>query len=304
MQKLNYPKHPIYSIKSLALLLSIDEIYLQQISNNSNSYFQLNPQIKKDGSKRDCYNLKKPLKDIHKKIKNKITSKVIFPDYIQGSIKGRSNITNARLHEKPKVIIKLDIKNFFPSISHKHICNLWRYFFNFSEEVSKLLTNIITLNDKFIQGSPLSSDIANLLFYDNEYKLVKYFEEIDLIYSRYVDDINISSKEKISNNLKTTIIKQIDAMLKSKGLNLNHKKTKILNDSNQMLVTGLVVNESVKVSQNYIDSTYKEIKNNPNINSIKGKINYIKQTTPKKAINVEKAHNKSFQRTASTHTEF
>ncbi len=288
MQKLNYPNRPIYSIKSLAMLLSIDEVCLQKISNNSNDYFQLNQQTKKDGSKRDCYNLKKPLKDIHKKIKNKITSKVIFSNYIQGSIKGCSNITNAKLHEKSKIIIQLDVKNFFPSISYEHIYNLWRYFFNFSDNVSKLLTNIITLNNYFIQGSPLSSDIANLIFWDKEYKLVNDLTNLNLVYSRYVDDINISSEEKISNNLKTTVIKKVNGMLKSKGLKLKNRKTKVLNENNQMLVTGLVVNKTAKVSQKYIDSTYKEIKNNPNTNSIKGKINYIKQTDYKKAISIEK----------------
>ncbi len=288
MQKLNYPNKPIYSIKNLAMLLGIDEVCLQKISNNSNDYFQLNQQTKKDGSKRDCYNLKKPLKDIHKKIKNKITSKVIFSNYIQGSIKGCSNITNAKLHEKSKIIIQLDVKNFFPSISYEHIYNLWRYFFNFSDNVSKLLTNIITLNNYFIQGSPLSSDIANLIFWDKEYKLVNDLTNLNLVYSRYVDDINISSEEKISNNLKTTVIKKVNGMLKSKGLKLKNRKTKVLNENNQMLVTGLVVNKTAKVSQKYIDSTYKEIKNNPNTNSIKGKINYIKQTDYKKAISIEK----------------
>jgi len=288
MQKLNYPNRPIYSIKNLAMLLSIDKVCLQKISNNSNDYFQLNQQTKKDGSKRNCYILKGPLKNIHEKIKNEITARVIFPNYIQGSVKGRSNITNARLHEKSKVIIQLDVKNFFSSISNKHIYNLWRYFFNFSDEVSKLLTNIITLNDKFIQGSPLSSDIANLIFWDKEHRLVKSLMKSHLVYSRYVDDVNISSQEKITNNLKTTIIKKVRAMLNSKGLSLKHNKTKILNSSDQMLVTGLVVNEKVRVSQKYIDNTYKEIKNNSNINSSKGKINYIKQTDYKKAISIEK----------------
>ncbi len=288
MQKLNYPNRPIYSIESLAVLLSIDEVFLQKISNNSNDYFQLNQQTKKDGSKRDCYILKGPLKNIHEKIKNEITSKVIFSNYIQGSIKGCSNITNAKLHEKSKIIIQLDVKNFFPSISYEHIYNLWRYFFNFSDNVSKLLTNIITLNNYFIQGSPLSSDIANLIFWDKEYKLVNDLTNLNLVYSRYVDDINISSEEKISNNLKTTVIKKVNGMLKSKGLKLKNRKTKVLNENNQMLVTGLVVNKTAKVSQKYIDSTYKEIKNNPNTNSIKGKINYIKQTDYKKAISIEK----------------
>jgi hypothetical protein len=291
MQKLHYPNHPIYSIKSLALLLNVAENDLKKISNQSTICFHKIQRIKKDCSIRECYSIREPLKSIHIKIREKITSKVSFPSYIQGSTKGFSNITNAKLHENSKTIIQLDVKNFFPSISYKHIYNLWHYFFHFSKDVSRLLTNIITLNNYLVQGSTLSSDIANLIFWDNEYELVMYLNNLNLIYSRYVDDISISSKEKIPNNLKTTIIKKVNRMLSSKELKLKNKKTIILNENNQMLVTGLVVNKKTKVSKSYIDKTYKEIiKNTSSVNSINGKIQYIKQTSAKKAKNLNKAN--------------
>ena len=300
MNNPKYQNRPIYSIRSLALSLGINEQLLINTAANSDDYFQLNQQTKKDGSLRDCYNLKEPLKTIHKQLRKKLISKVEYPEHTQGSIKGCSNITNAKLHEKSKTIIQLDIKDFFPSISSKYIYNVWRYFFHFSDNVSELLTSLVTLNNQFIQGSPLSSDIANLIFWDKEYQLVNNLTKLNLVYSRYVDDINISSKNKITDTLKTDIIKQVNSMLKSKGLKLKNNKTKILNESSQMLVTGLVVNKSVKASQKYINSVYKEINNNPNQISIIGKINYIKQTTPKKAISLEKAYKKSLQRTASS----
>jgi hypothetical protein len=284
MEKLTYPNKPIYSIKSLALLLNIAEKDLQKITQNSDKYFVLNEQRKKDGSIRKCYNLKHPLKNIHKRIKQKITSQVIYPYYIQGSIKGRSNLTNAQLHEKSKTIVQLDIKDFYPSITDKQIYNLWRYFFNFSKKVSSLLTRLITLNGEFIQGSPISSDIANLIFWDKEQYLVRNLENDNLTYSRYVDDVNISSKSKIPNKLKTDIINKINAMLKAKNLKLKNKKTKILNQNDQLLITGLVVNHKAKVNKQYIDDVFQEIKNeNFNENSVRGKVNYIHQTNPKQA---------------------
>ncbi len=284
MEKLKYLNKPIYSTKNLALLLGIDKKELQNIAKNSNKYFQLIQQVKKDGGVRNCYNLREPLKYIHKKIQHRITSNVCYPNYIQGSIKGCSNLTNAQLHEKSKTIIQLDIKNFFPSIKTKHIYVLWRHFFNFSEEISNLLTSLITLDKNFIQGSPLSSDIANLIFWDKEHSLVENFRKNNLIYSRYVDDINISSKNKISDKSKTHIIQRVHSMVKSKDLKLKNNKTKILNSNNQLLITGLVVNHKVKVSRQYISNVFQEVKSkNANISSIRGKANYIQQTCPKQA---------------------
>ncbi len=289
MEKLKYLNKPIYSIKSLTLLLGINKAQLLQIAKNSNKYFQLVKQIKKDGSERDCHNIREPLKSIHKKIKGKIISNVYYPLYIQGSIKGRSNLTNAKLHERSAVIVQLDIKNFFPSIKTKYIYDLWKYFFNFSDEVSNLLTNLITFKGSFIQGSTLSSDIANLIFWDKEHYLVEKFKDNGLVYSRYIDDINISSKNKISDILKTDVIQQVHSMAKSKELKLKNNKTKILNKNNQLLVTGLVVNDKAKVNKQYIDDVYQEaISGDYNYNSINGKLNYIKQTNPKKASNILK----------------
>ncbi len=287
-EQIRYSKKPIYSTKILALLLGVNETQLKKIAKNSNKYFQLIQKTKKDGSIRKCYSLKEPLNNIHEKIKTRITFNVYYPQYIQGAIKDRSNLTNAKLHERSKVIIQLDIKDFFPFIKFKQIYNLWRYFFNFSEEVSDLLTNLITLDGTLVPGAKISSDIANLIFWDKEHDLVKSLKKDNLIYSRFVDDINISSKNKISDKLKTNIIQQVHSMINSKELKLKNKKTKILNSNNQLLITGLVVNNKVKVSKEYVDSVYTAINDDQNINSINGKINYIKQTNPKKATHIEK----------------
>jgi hypothetical protein len=292
MEKLKYPHKPIFSNQKLALYLGVDEIRLRDIANTSDEYFSLVPQTKKDGSIRDCYSLNNPLKIVHKKIKNKITSKVEYPPYIQGSIKNRSNLTNARLHEGSKEIIQLDIKDFYPSIKGRYIHNIWRRFFNFSQEVSSLLTSLITLNNNLVQGSPISSDIANLIFWDYEPMLAKELQSKNLVYSRYVDDINISSKNKLPDELKTYIIKSVHAMLKAKELKLKNNKTKLLTNSSELLVTGLVVNKKAKANRQYVNNVYQEIGTNQNINSINGKINYVRQTNPKKASHLDKIKNR------------
>ena len=149
--------------------------------------------------------------------------------------------------------------------------------------MSRLLTDTIVFNNSLVQGSTLSPDIANLIFWDTEHQLVNDSNTLKLTYSRYADDINISSKEKLSNELKTTVIKKVNRMLESKELKLKHKKTKILNENNQMLVTGIVANNGARVPKKYIDNTYKSINNRSNINSIEGGIRYIEQTLPKKS---------------------
>ena len=282
-----YKNHSIYSIDSLAKTLGVKSEYLIRISEKSNSLFYL-----KITKKNRCVTpAKEPLKSIHQKIQKRILSKVKFPDYLQGSIKNKSSLSNAQLHKKAELVIQLDIKNFYPSVTEEQIFKIWKYFFHFSDKVSNLLSTLITYEGFLVQGIEPSSYIANLVFYNEEYKLFEYCSSKKLIYSRYVDDISISSKIKLPNTTKTEIIKKVNSMIRGKGFKLNHKKTKISDQSERMEVTGNVINDGAKVSQEYKDLTYKaiqEVSKNTE-QSIKGRISYIRQTRPKEA---QKLYNK------------
>ena len=182
---------------------------LKNLAENSHEYYRLKPKPKKNGGVRRCYSIKEPLKSILRKIRNRILIKVTYPDYLQGSIKGRSPKTNAQIHVGAKCLIELDIADFFPSITRDQVYRTFRYFFNFSEEISSLLADLITHQGKVPQGSPVSSDIANLvLCWDGrESQLVDDLKKRGLRVSRYVDDVAISSAYPLKNSEKTETIK-------------------------------------------------------------------------------------------------
>ena len=136
---------------------------LKKLADNSHKYYRLKTKPKKNGGVRKYYSIREPLKSVQGKIRKRILLKVTYPDYLQGSIKGRSPKTNAQVHVGAKCLIELDIANFFPSIIRDQVYRTFRYFFNFSDEVSNLLVDLITHQGRVPQGSPVSSDIANLV---------------------------------------------------------------------------------------------------------------------------------------------
>ena len=293
-----YLNRPIFKIESLARHLGTTVPNLERLAVHSDSYYRKLERTKINGKTRICYSVEWPLKPIVKKIRERILVKVNYPHYLHGSIKGRSTKTNAQSHIGARCLIELDIADFFPSISVHQVREIFRYFYNFSDEVSTILAILTTYKGHLPQGSPVSSDIANLvLCWDGkETQLVGDLASKNYRYTRYVDDIAISSTEQLTNCEKTEIIRKVATFVKSKDFRIRHRKTQISGPNTVKCVTGIRLGKhSINVRQEYVESVYHEVKQlgfeadlaDERIPSIIGKINYIKQFDEKQAIRLE-----------------
>ena len=122
-----YTLSPIGSINALARLLQLPLNRVQYLAKNSSDLYRIaRIEQKKSGGKRVTYDAYKELKSVHRKLQHQIFKKVIYPQFMQGSISGRSYITNVKLHTKSKLVICEDISNFFPTIqASKRNCNFF-----------------------------------------------------------------------------------------------------------------------------------------------------------------------------------
>ena len=127
-----------------------------------------------------CFDARKPLKDIQKKINHLFFKRVQFPYYLQGGIRDpdqpRHYVANVRIHSGSEILIGEDIADFFSTTQRDYIYSVWSGFFGFSEEVSELLTAVTTKDGVLPQGAPTSTLLANLVFWDTEPSLVERFE--------------------------------------------------------------------------------------------------------------------------------
>lgn len=248
MDSISYQQKPISSIKALSGLLQIPEIVLLDIAARRDQLYQQNkPEIKPNGKERITYRLDKKLKFIQKKINKIIFGQVYFPLYLQGSIKDRVNPrsydTNANLHAGSNFIISEDVSDFFPSIAEKHVLSMWKHLFHFSPDVADILTRLTTYNGAVPQGGVTSSYLANLILWDIEPKLVKKLRADGITYTRYIDDVTLSSNEKFLPQDKVeAAIKSVYVMLKKKGLTPNRRKHKIMGGSDPVVIHKLNVN--------------------------------------------------------------
>ncbi|MDO8441816.1 MAG: reverse transcriptase family protein [Polaromonas sp.] len=240
LHKPSYPCEPITTIKALSNALGFDEKVLHDIAAKANGmYRRVKP---KPGSTRETFDANGLLKEIHQRIKLRILVRVYFPDYLHGSIRGRDYFTNAKLHSNKQILICEDVKKFFPSVRTEKVYDVWRGFFNFSGPVAALLTQLTTKDGALPQGAIPSSYLANLVLWKVEPFLQAKLTAQGITYSRYVDDMAMSSASYLNKAQQNAVIAQVYGMLSKAGLRAGRGKHEIFAASKPMIVTKLVVN--------------------------------------------------------------
>lgn len=235
-----YQGHPIGSIAVLARVLGDTEPRLRKIAENADFLYRAK-RIWKNGKPRDVFDATGQLKGLHEKINENLLRRVEYPAYLQGGLKKKDYITDCTLHIKAKRVISQDIKSFFPTIQKKDIERIWKYFFRFPPQVAGLLAKLTTREGFVAQGSKTSGFLANLLFWEEEPALVAGFQEKGLRYSRFVDDITISTDREITDDEKNEIITAIRGMFRRHGLKANRKKSLVQSGKKPIKVHGLQV---------------------------------------------------------------
>ncbi|MBZ0098682.1 MAG: reverse transcriptase family protein, partial [Taibaiella sp.] len=159
---------------------------------------------------------------------------------LHGALKGRTPKSSAEKHLKKKVLIKEDIENFFDSITANNVEKMWLRLFQFHPDVSRALTKLTTFEGRVPQGAPTSSYIANLILWDKEPILVKNLKLEGFTYTRFVDDVTLSTNRTDSDF--SSQISDLYGVFFSKGLKPKRKKHEIQRSGSRQEVQGIITN--------------------------------------------------------------
>lgn len=185
------------------------------------------------------------LKGIQEQILHNVLYKMAPTKFAHGFIHGRSIVSCAKEHTGKKFVLKLDLKNFFPSISRDMVYGAM--FSELTPENVKIIIPAIELclmDGRLPQGAPTSPAISNIVCKHLDMVLYGIANKFGLTYTRYADDLIFSSNDDtiygVIPIIKSTIVKF--------GLVVNEKKVKVLKKHQRQTVTGLVVNADGKTS--------------------------------------------------------
>lgn len=262
---------------------------LYAIANNSQKYYTIKYINKKDGTKRkllipNCF-----LKRIQQNILHNILYGLTPSKYVKSYQQNLTLKDNASPHQNQKMVLKLDIKNFFPSISFEDIYKILPNEI-LPPSIKVLITHLCTYENYLPQGAPTSPMLSNLVLKNFDNYIGSYCKKQNINYTRYCDDLTFSGDFN-----PYYLINKVRAFLEEMGFNLNDKKTKIITRKNRQIITGLVVNKKINVPKQYRQKirqemyhinkyglkshlAYLNIKDkNQYIASLRGRINYCLQ---------------------------
>jgi len=232
----------IFETEHLSLLLGVDFVELNKIINSPHSFYRSFQIPKRSGGCREISMPYPTLLYIQRWIKINILSKVELNDCANGFVKEKSIITNAKTHIGSKVILKMDISNFFPSIGINRVISIFKNF-GYSKRVAYSLSTLCTLNNYLPQGAATSPPISNIIAKGFDSRLKMLAKSYNLTYSRYADDLTFSG-----NFIPHKIIIIIKEILLKEGFIINDKKTKIITGSGKRIITGIsIASKSLKL---------------------------------------------------------
>lgn len=172
----------------------------------------------------------------------------------------RGVVSNALAHTGKKVVISIDLKDFFPSITFPRIVGmLIKKPYSLSHRQAAVAASLVCLpkdidiNRGLPQGAPTSPLFSNLICKKLDYQLGKFAAKYDLTYTRYADDLTIST-----NNLKRVspqqIVDEVTRHVQRNGFQINEAKTKIMYRNTRQMVTGIVVNDGLNLQKKHVDA--------------------------------------------------
>ena len=172
--------------------------------------FYYNFQIsKKTGGKRTINVPNRSLEICQKYIKEKILDNVVLHSSAHGFANNKSIITNAKEHINNEMILNIDLKDFFPSISRKKVFYVFNKICGYDNSLSHCLTNLVMYKNGLPQGACTSPIISNIVTFKLDLRLKKLSDKLGINYSRYADDITFSGDKNTINSKFLFFVKSI-----------------------------------------------------------------------------------------------
>jgi RNA-directed DNA polymerase len=196
------------------------------------------------------------LRRVQRVILDRILARVPVHDACHGFVADRSTVTNAQPHAGASIVLKLDLKDFFPTVHYRRVKGVFQHL-GYGEEVAGTLAALTTYRPKLAngdvawpgvlpQGAPTSPALANLACRRLDQRLSRLAAKYGATYTRYADDLTFSFRQPPELRLGR-FLWWVDGICQQEGFTERADKRRILRAKSQQRVTGLVVNRKVNV---------------------------------------------------------
>jgi len=231
---------------------------------------------KASGSLRLIEAPKPRLKGLQRRLLADILTHIPPHEAAHGFRAGRSIATFVAPHVGQAIVLKMDLRDFFVSITGARV--IWMFLAaGYPEAVAWLLTGMCTnttpldvwkqsaglgpepshspenwwarvryRQPHLPQGAPTSPALANLAAYRFDARLSGLARAAEAQYTRYADDLLFSGGKAFARSVRRFAI-HAAAIALEEGFHVNHRKTRVMRQGVQQRAAGVVINQKVNI---------------------------------------------------------
>ena len=221
---------------------------------------------KKSGGKRIISAPMPKLKALQYWVLENILNKVPVHDAANGFVAQRNILSNAANHLAKDVVVNIDLKDFFPTITFERVKGLFVKL-GYPEKIATILALICTEPDReeavldgkkyFIatnkralpQGAPTSPAITNIICYKMDRRFKGMADKLQFSYTRYADDLSFSAMANEQVKKVQQLLWRIKKIIAEEGFIIHPKKVKVMRKGARQEVTGIVVNKKAGINR-------------------------------------------------------
>ncbi|MFC0588157.1 reverse transcriptase domain-containing protein [Novosphingobium aquiterrae] len=164
---------------------------------------------------------KSGLKGIQRQIARVYLAPVPVDEAAFAYVKRRGVVEAARRLCGDKSILKIDLKDFFPSITTERVFGMYRSL-GLDAAASNILTELCVLDNHLPQGAPTSPAISNIVLRPLDEMLRNMSNKWELTYTRYCDDIYFSHQKNFNHPDFLILLHKV---ITDAGFSINDDKT-------------------------------------------------------------------------------
>lgn len=206
------------------------------------------------------------LKRLQRWLLDSVLSHVEVHDAAHGFREGRSIVSNAKAHVGARVVVNMDLSDFFPGVLFPRVKGMFRAL-GYGDFVASVLALVATEPDiqtvlldgrtfyvaegprRLPQGAPTSPAVTNVLCRRLDRRLFLAARKLGFVYTRYADDLTFSAHDDASAGRTGQLLAQARFIVEEEGFTPHPKKTRVLRRGRRQEVTGIVVNDGLGVER-------------------------------------------------------
>ena len=226
----------IFDIEHFSQLLGLDNEVLCRMINSPKAFYREFKIKKRNGGERIITAPYPSLMFVQQWIyKNILLQTTIIQPQAKGFVPGLSILDNATPHLQHSQVLKMDIKDFFPSISINRVICVFKKL-GYHHKLAYALAALCCYHNCLPQGAPTSPILSNIVMRHIDRRLEGLSKHFDITYTRYADDLTFSGEY-----ISVKFIKYVQSIIESGGFNINQTKTKLLKNNVKKIITGVSI---------------------------------------------------------------